>query len=148
MGSLAGRLSVADGDMIEIHGQRICLHSIDAPGSGQTCQGVRGRDYRCGQRAARALSDLIGSRPVRGKQTDTDQYGRIVTVRCVGGQDIYRWMVGQSQALADRNHGTEYVADEDAARVDKRRMRMGSFFTRRAGDKACACQGGSLDTGS
>jgi endonuclease YncB( thermonuclease family) len=48
----------------EIHGQRIRLHGIDAPEGGQTCLDAAGRNWRCGQRAALALQDLIGRRTV------------------------------------------------------------------------------------
>ena len=34
---IAGGASVVDADTIEIHGQRIRLHAIDAPESSQTC---------------------------------------------------------------------------------------------------------------
>src|SRR5258708_546851 len=57
---LAGRASITDGDTIEIHGQRIRLFGIDAPESRQLCQ-ADGATYRCGQQAALALSDEIGS---------------------------------------------------------------------------------------
>jgi endonuclease YncB( thermonuclease family) len=51
---------VIDGDTIEIHGTRIRLHGIDAPESRQLCK-MNGEAYRCGQRAAFALSDLLGA---------------------------------------------------------------------------------------
>jgi endonuclease YncB( thermonuclease family) len=56
---VTGRASVIDGDTIEIQGQRIRLHGIDAPESNQTCR----RDsevWRCGQQASLALADKIG----------------------------------------------------------------------------------------
>lgn len=49
---------------IEIHGQRIRLHGIDAPESRQLCDDARGKPYRCGQKAALALSD---NRPSPGE---------------------------------------------------------------------------------
>ncbi len=58
---LQGVASVIDGDTIEIHGARIRLNGIDAPESGQLCQDPRGTAWRCGQQAALALSDRIGT---------------------------------------------------------------------------------------
>ena len=40
---LKGKISVIDGDTIEMHGKRIRLHGIDAPESGQTCINKNGK---------------------------------------------------------------------------------------------------------
>jgi hypothetical protein len=53
---IIGVASVIDADTIEIHGERIRLHGIDAPESCQTCEHASGRTWRCGQRAALALT--------------------------------------------------------------------------------------------
>jgi endonuclease YncB( thermonuclease family) len=94
----AGIASVIDGDTIEIHGQRARLHGIDAPEGGQACLDVAGRNWRCGQRAALALQDLIGRRTVTCDERDVDRYGRVVGRCLVGDLDINEWLVARPGA--------------------------------------------------
>ena len=61
---IVGRASVTDGDTVVIHGTRIRLFGIDAPESAQVCEYASGKEYRCGQDAALALSDRIGEAPI------------------------------------------------------------------------------------
>lgn len=64
--TLQGQASVIDGDTIEIHGQRIRLHAVDAPESVQHCLSGSNQKWRCGQQAANALADFykhLGSMP-------------------------------------------------------------------------------------
>jgi endonuclease YncB( thermonuclease family) len=119
--------SVIDGDTIEIHGQRIRLHGIDAPERGQTCFDADGRTWRCGQRAALALQDLIGRRTVTGDERDVDRYGRIVGRCTVAGIDIDRWLVEQGLASAYRRYSHDYVVSEDEARAAGRGTWVGTF---------------------
>ena len=93
LADVVGRASVIDGDTIEIHGQRIRLHGIDAPEKGQPCFDASGKPYRCGQIAAMALDEFIGSSPVTCAERDTDRYGRTVATCAVRGVDIEAWLV-------------------------------------------------------
>jgi endonuclease YncB( thermonuclease family) len=124
---MVGVASVIDGDTIEIHGQRIRLHGIDAPESSQTCLDAGGRTWRCGQRAALALQDLIGRRTVTCDERDVDRYERIVGRCLVGALDINEWLVSQGLALAYRRYSRDYVAAEDEARAAGRGMWVGTF---------------------
>tara|TARA_R110000868_G_scaffold144120_1_gene362860 strand:- start:257 stop:751 length:495 start_codon:yes stop_codon:yes gene_type:complete len=124
--NLVGRASVIDGDTIEIHGQRIRLHGIDAPESRQLCK-KDGQEYRCGQQASLALADKIGTRPVACEQRDIDRYKRIVAVCRDGEEDLNAWMVLQGHAVAYRRYSNDYVAAEDQAKDEKRGIWSGRF---------------------
>ncbi len=66
LADVAGTASVIDGDTIEVHGQRIRLHGIDAPESRQLCR-LDGKSWPCGRDAANALADKIAHRPLFGQ---------------------------------------------------------------------------------
>jgi endonuclease YncB( thermonuclease family) len=124
---IAGVASVIDADTIEIHGERIRLHGIDAPESSQTCLDEAGQKWRCGQRAALALQDLIGRRTVTCDERDVDRYRRIVSRCMVGDVDINAWLVAQGWALAYRRYSLDYVSSEAEARAAARGMWAGTF---------------------
>jgi endonuclease YncB( thermonuclease family) len=124
---IVGRASVTDGDTVVIRDIRIRLHGIDAPESAQTCQDATGKDYRCGQAAALALSDRIGQSPISCEPRDTDRYGRTVAVCRKGGEDLNAWMVAQGHAIAYRRYSPDYVAAEANAKAAKRGVWAGTF---------------------
>lgn len=125
--ALAGRASVIDGDTIDIRGTRVRLHGIDAPETGQPCTTRAGHQWRCGQQAALALDEHIGSRPVRCERRDIDRYGRIVAECFLGEQSLNRWMVRHGWAVAYRQYSLDYVQDEDRARQEGRNIWSGRF---------------------
>ncbi len=74
---ITGQPRVIDGDTIEVAGQRIRLHGIDAPESRQLCR-RDGEPWRCGKDATSALSAFLGGRAVNCEELDRDRYRRIV----------------------------------------------------------------------
>ena len=123
----SGRASVTDGDSLEIAGQRVRLHGIDAPEWKQRCQ-ANGRQWRCGQAAAQALGKRIGRQSVTCTPRDRDRYGRIVAVCEAGGIDLNAWMVAQGWALAYRRYSRAYVDEEQTAKAAKRGVWRGELI--------------------
>lgn len=124
---LTGTASVIDGDTLEVRGARIRLHGIDAPESQQLCQDAAGKDWRCGQKAAVALSDRIGRRPVTCEQKDKDRYGRVVAACFVGGENLNAWMAANGWAMAYRQYSKDYVGAEATARAVRAGIWAGTF---------------------
>ncbi|MFQ6018758.1 MAG: thermonuclease family protein [Kiloniellaceae bacterium] len=126
LADFAGTASVIDGDTLEIHGQRIRLHGIDAPESRQMClaEGVR---WRCGQKGALRLAEKIGRSTVTCEKRDTDRYGRTVAICYVRGEDLNHWMVINGWALAYQRYSKKYVDEERAAQASRLGLWRGQF---------------------
>ncbi len=116
LADVAGVASVIDGDTIEVHGQQIRLHGIDAPESRQLCR-PDGKPWQCGKDAANALADKIARRPVTCEDMGRDRYKRIIARCTVAGEDLGEWMVQQGLALAYRRYSLDYVDEEAEAQA-------------------------------
>ena len=124
---LQGTATVIDGDTIDIHGARIRLDAIDAPEGSQLCRNATGKQYRCGQKSAFALADMIGRSTITCQPKGHDRYRRIIAVCFKENTNLNAWMVDQGWAVAFRKYGIDYIAQEDEARIARRGMWAGSF---------------------
>ncbi len=119
LADVTGIPNVIDGDTIEVHGQRIRLHGIDAPESRQLCR-LDGKPWQCGKNAANALADKIARRPVTCEDLGRDRYKRIIAKCATAGEDIGSWMVQQGLALVYRRYSLDYVEEEAEAQAARR----------------------------
>ena len=124
---LRGPARVIDGDTIEVVGERVRIHGIDAPESEQKCTWPDG-EVACGRMSTAAMTDLVAGQTIRCDALDRDRYGRIIG-RCFNadGHDIGRALVWAGWALAYRRYSDDYVGAEDAAREAGRGMWRGDF---------------------
>ncbi len=126
LADVAGTASVIDGDTIEVHGQRIRLHGIDAPESRQLCR-LDGKPWQCGKDAANALADKIARRPVTCEDLGRDRYKRIIGRCTVAGEDLGEWLVREGLSLAYRRYSLDYTNMEAAAQAARRSIWAGEF---------------------
>ena len=87
LADVTGPARVIDGDTLEIQGQRIRLHGIDAPESRQLCH-LDGKPWQCGKDATNALADMIARRPVTCEDLGRDRYKHIIARCTVAGEDL------------------------------------------------------------
>jgi len=125
--AIQGTASVIDGDTIEIRGERIRIDAIDAPESSQLCMDAASKRYRCGQKSAFALADMIGRSVVSCAPKGRDRYKRVIAVCFKVDTNLNAWMVLQGWAVAFRKYGNDYIGEEDEARLARRGIWAGSF---------------------
>jgi endonuclease YncB( thermonuclease family) len=126
--TIAGRASVIDGDTLEIHGERIRILDIDAPESRQTCTQPDGTEWRCGQKAALAVSDWIAQRQVTCETSKKDMYDRWLARCATGSNDLGKWMAVNGWAVPYRDCKCEVIRDAaKAAKLAKVGIWSGTF---------------------
>lgn len=113
---IAGPARVVDGDTLEIGGQTIRFHGIDAPEGAQTCQDAYGRAWDCGDAATHRLTHLTRG-GVRCRGTERDRYDRLVAVCFTPqGANINAALVREGYAWAYRRYSRQFVPEENVAR--------------------------------
>ena len=124
---ITGRAAVLEGDTIEINGQVIRLHGIDAPQHRQTCRDRRGAVYRCGLKSKTALDLFLWSNEITCHILSSDKYGRKLANCSLGQVDVADWLVRQGHALAFKKYSYVYINAENEARKAKRGLWSGKF---------------------
>ncbi len=124
---LVGRPRIVDGDTIAFGGEVIRLHGIDAPEQEQNCLDASGGDYRCGEVATTALTDLMAGGDISCSGDERDRYGRLIAICRRGDREINRAMVASGWARAYLRFSSDYAADERDAEQAHRGLWAGSF---------------------
>jgi endonuclease YncB( thermonuclease family) len=111
-----GQAQVVDGDTLQVAGERVRLHGIDAPESRQSCT-LSGVGWPCGQNATRVLTGVTNGQVVTCRGDKRDRYGRLIAVCYIGPVDLNARMVRDGWALAYRRYASDYIAEESEARA-------------------------------
>lgn len=124
---LFGQARVIDGDTIELEGQRVRLHGIDAPESKQRCQEKNRKSYPCGKLATNALSSFVRGKQLRCEGRERDRYGRLIAKCFIKKIDINEQMILNGWALAYRKYSHDYIQQESVAKKFKQGIWKGDF---------------------
>lgn len=115
------RVTVIDGDTLDVGVVRVRLFGIDTPELGQRCASGRGDGaWACGARAAERLTALVDGASVSCDPMGRDGYGRTLAVCRVHGEDIGETLVREGLAWAFRRYSENYALAEDEARRAQR----------------------------
>lgn len=124
--SLVGTVErVADGDTIEIAGQRIRLPGLDAPEWNQICKKADGSNWECGRTAASRMRELTRGRTLTCRPEGHDRYGRLLAVCSDGNIDVAEVLVREGLAVSP----SRYERAETAARRARQGVWQGRFDT-------------------
>ncbi len=127
-GELSGKPRVIDGDTLEIAGQTVHLAGIDAPEAVQTCRDADGNTWSCGVEATFALANMIGAQQITCMGETFNDQGEPMVVCFAGRHRVNALMITRGWAVADRPNASDYLREEEDARVHKRGLWRGSFL--------------------
>lgn len=105
---------VADGDTLEIAGQRVRLVGLDAPEWNQTCARADGTQWPCGRASADRMRAMTRGETVSCRGEMHDRYGRLLAVCKAGGDDLAEALVRDGLAVAS---GSYQAAEAQARRA-------------------------------
>ncbi len=116
-GTLTGPVErVADGDTIEIGGQRIRLAGLDAPEWDQTCSTASGARWPCGREAAARMRNLVRGATLTCHAEGRDRYARLLA-RCLADeQDVAESLVREGLAVSSGRYRTAEAEARNAGR--------------------------------
>ena len=131
---IQGRALVVDGDTLEVAGTRFRLAGIDAPELEQLCStdgdvlAASSTTYRCGEQAASALADRIGSNPIVCEPQVTRESTVLVAVCRLDDEDLGAWMVRSGWARAYPVNSSLYAPQEKLAQAALEGIWRGDFL--------------------
>jgi len=123
--TVSGRARAISGDTLDVGGWLVRLSDVEAVELGQVCRDPKGRAWRCGERARRALRDLVRRGEVVCRDLARSGPEGLEGTCTAGGKDLAEAIVGAGYAFAEGFFFRTYGDEEGAARVARRGVWQG-----------------------
>ncbi len=118
-------------NIVHPEGIEVRLHGIDAFELRQTCTGLDGEPWPCGNSGKEYLKEVIRDEPVTcfggGPGQGQDRYGREIALCYLGDRNLSEEIVRVGLALAFRRYSDAYVEAEEWAHAQRVGVWAGSF---------------------
>lgn len=120
---ISGPPTILEGDVVEIGGRKLRLYGIDAPDTGQMCQGPK-REHNCGRIATTGLMDLTAGLTSITCEVLGTGYGGQTIARCRDPQgfDLSRQMIYTGWAFATPAASLEFHQLQEKSQQARRGM--------------------------
>lgn len=122
---LSGQVKATDGDSLRMGNARIRLYGVDAVETAQRCD-LNGESWKCGRASRKKLERLTKGKTIECEVKDMDRT-RFVSVCTADGVDLGAEMVRSGWAVAYTQYSMNYVADEAAAKAERRGLWRSNF---------------------
>lgn len=139
---LAGPARVIDGDTLDVAGQRVRIHGIDAPERDETCRRRGGGTWACGRWSTQAARELLGGAEISCRDLGERTYNRVVAQCFTGeGRDVAELLIEAGIARACPRYAQRHAHSRGYESLEAQMLRAGrvGIFAHHAPERAGFC---------
>jgi len=140
---LVGPARVIDGDTLEVAGQRIRIHGIDAPERDQFCRHSAGGTWACGSWSTDMARRLLAGREISCRDLGERTYNRVVAQCFTGeGHDVAELLIEAGVARACPRYANRHAHARGYEQLEAEVLRAGrhGIFAHPPPERAGFCQ--------
>lgn len=124
---LEGSTTVYDGQNILISGAPVRLDGAEAPAIGQNCYTRQGLVWKCGEKAAQRLAEIVSAGAIRCTVTEPLGNGAAAICSARGVSDITSVLVSEGLAVRNGHDDGRYAVQQSIAKAGNRGLWIGPF---------------------
>lgn len=125
---LNGPAKVIDADTLEIDGERIALHGVEAPSEDWQCTASDASVWDCGNAAKLALSQHIDGASLSCQERGRNEAKQVLSVCTLHGVELNAWLVREGWARSSDLESSVYAEQQQQAMAAGKGLWRGGFM--------------------